>query len=239
MQVPGIIRAMYWRRRLARSRVQPWGQLPIAEVGNRPSVAIIGNAGYLAQMQLGAQIDAHDLVVRMNDFETAGFEHAVGSKADLLVASFAKEIGFKSPKLQIPRWVVASVPPNFHKDRRRGLVFRHGINIAHGMALMRRDTVFVPSIEYYSDLCDRLGTMPTTGAMAILLITDVLADQVGDVFIAGFSFFEGRSHYYDDRVLEPAMHDMNAEKAMLADHLRTLNQQGRLSVDPTMTKYLA
>jgi hypothetical protein len=238
MRIPGIIRAMYWRRRLARCDVRPWEQLPIAEAGDRPSVAIIGNAGYLSQTQLGERIDTHDVVVRMNDFQTAGFEHAVGRKADLLVASFAEEIQFDSPQLRTPRWVVSSMPPNFSKDPSRGLLFRHGVNIASGLTRMRRQTVFVPGIEYYAALHARLGAMPSTGAMAILLITKALADQVGDVFIAGFSFFEGQAHYYDNRVLDAAHHAMSAEKEMLREHLGALIRQGRVTLDLTMARHM-
>mmetsp|Transcript_48064 Transcript_48064/g.120407 ORF Transcript_48064/g.120407 Transcript_48064/m.120407 type:complete len:407 (-) Transcript_48064:202-1422(-) len=44
------------------------------------SCAVVGNSGELLQGALGAEIDAHDMVIRMNAAPTKGFEQHVGNK---------------------------------------------------------------------------------------------------------------------------------------------------------------
>jgi hypothetical protein len=51
----------------------------------RPSCAIVGSAPNLTSAQLGAQIDAHDVVIRSNFAPTAGYEAHVGSRTEMRV----------------------------------------------------------------------------------------------------------------------------------------------------------
>jgi hypothetical protein len=133
---------------------------------------------------------------------------------------------------------MATVPCNFLKDRQRGLRFRHGSHIARGLDLMRRDEVFVPPTDYVCAWYDKLGSVPTSGVMTILLMTDLLRDRVGDILLAGFSFYQGRSHYYSDEVIVPQMHNPPAERTMLAEYLRDMTASGRVTLDPVMKQHL-
>ncbi|KAK3270299.1 hypothetical protein CYMTET_21299 [Cymbomonas tetramitiformis] len=45
--------------------------------------AVVGNAGILTNSSLGAEIDAHSVVIRMNGALTKGFERDVGGKTSL------------------------------------------------------------------------------------------------------------------------------------------------------------
>lgn len=45
--------------------------------------AVVGNAGHLTGTRYGRAIDAHDVVIRLNQAPTAGYEEIVGSKATL------------------------------------------------------------------------------------------------------------------------------------------------------------
>jgi hypothetical protein len=51
------------------------------------SVAIVGNAATILEFENGALIDGHDMVVRFNRAQTAGVEHKIGRRTDLLVAN--------------------------------------------------------------------------------------------------------------------------------------------------------
>ena len=46
-------------------------------------VAVVGNAPSEIGRKKGAEIDAHDLVIRFNNFRLKGFEDDYGSKTDI------------------------------------------------------------------------------------------------------------------------------------------------------------
>ena len=56
-----------------------------APSGGFATCAIVGSSGELLRERLGATIDAHDLVVRINLAPVGGYEEAVGSKTSLRV----------------------------------------------------------------------------------------------------------------------------------------------------------
>lgn len=62
--------------------IQPQFQME-ALVGPFTSIAIIGNSPKLVEAEHGAQIDAHDVVVRINDGRTVGFEKHTGARTSL------------------------------------------------------------------------------------------------------------------------------------------------------------
>lgn len=47
--------------------------------------AVIGSSGAVKGLQLGAEIDAHDAVIRFNEAPTKGYEKWVGSKTTLRI----------------------------------------------------------------------------------------------------------------------------------------------------------
>ncbi|KAL6595513.1 hypothetical protein ACP70R_021925 [Stipagrostis hirtigluma subsp. patula] len=60
--------------------------LPVWLLGRRqrfPTCAIVGNSGILLGSGRGAQIDAHDLVIRLNNARVAGYAADVGAKTSL------------------------------------------------------------------------------------------------------------------------------------------------------------
>jgi hypothetical protein len=58
-----------------------------APVGGYGSCAVVGGAGFLRHQRLGAEIDAHELVVRINLSPVAGFEPVVGSKTTVRIVN--------------------------------------------------------------------------------------------------------------------------------------------------------
>ncbi|CAN1766108.1 Beta-1,6-galactosyltransferase GALT29A [Linum perenne] len=51
--------------------------------GRYGSCAVVGNSGILLQKEYGKLIDSHEMVIRLNNANTAKFENNVGSKTDL------------------------------------------------------------------------------------------------------------------------------------------------------------
>ena len=71
-------------------------------IGPTTRIAVVGSSGNLLHRSRGAEIDAHDVVIRMNDVSVAGFEEDVGSRTDIRVAwsdglSFARHAGVIGP----------------------------------------------------------------------------------------------------------------------------------------------
>lgn len=50
-------------------------------------VILIGNSPSVLNFKKGTEIDSFDIVVRLNDFETSGFEDCVGNKTDILITN--------------------------------------------------------------------------------------------------------------------------------------------------------
>src|SRR5262245_58278101 len=122
--VPSPLVTAYWLLRQWGLAIRGWDDLAALPDVQRKSLAIVGNAGYLSELTQGAFIDSHDLVLRMNNFRTAGFERDVGSRTDIFLTTFHSDVDLMNPALAEARLIVASVPYIFAKSRRRGLLKR-------------------------------------------------------------------------------------------------------------------
>ena len=108
MNIPHPLPALYWMWRQRSLQIHAWknllNDLPLA--GTR--LAIVGNAGYLAEENQGDEIDGHDLVLRMNNFKIRGFEAQVGTRVDIYMSNFyVPDINFENPDIQRARWIVS------------------------------------------------------------------------------------------------------------------------------------
>jgi hypothetical protein len=218
--------------------VQSWSDLAQQPDVRKASLAIVGNAGYLAELEQGAWIDAHDLVLRMNNFRTDGFVRQVGRKLDIFFTTFHHDIALSHPALMHAPFIATSVPFNLTKRRSDGLQHRHAIFIATGLKRLRRKVAFVPSQVYFAAVRRSLGRYPSTGAMAILLAVDFLLPVCGNVFITGFSFFEGQGHYFHNGPVAPRNHDPQREQALLRLVLAPHVSSGRVQLDSYMSHQL-
>jgi len=219
--VPSICRTAYYYARRQALDVRSWRQLVDQPEFQGATLAIVGNAGYLSEQRQGTLIDSHDLVLRMNNFRTAGYERQVGRRTDIFMTTFHSNVVLDNPELKEARWIVASMPMNFAKDRPSGLQQRHGEFITAGLLRMKRRTVFIPEIEQFLQVRQRIGRYPTTGAMALLLAAEYLLPACKSIYVTGFSFFEGRSHYFSDRQVSAANHDLQREQQFARDLLAT------------------
>ena len=219
-------------------RVRDWADLPLEPEFQGKDLAIVGNAGYLAELEQGPRIDQHDLVLRMNNFRTAGYERHVGTKLDIFMTTFYHDVDLARPELRSARFVVSAMPNNFSRGRNPRLNDRHAELIAGGMARLRRREVFVPSRERFNSLYQKIGRYPTTGALAIALSLDHLLRATQRIYLTGFSFFEGRSHYFSDQRVCASNHDLTGEARLLAEYLAPALAAKRISMDPVMNECL-
>ncbi len=63
----------------------------LADLDRAERIMLVGNSPALIGRGLGAEIDAADLVIRLNDFVTTGFEADVGRRTDWWLSSAAKQ----------------------------------------------------------------------------------------------------------------------------------------------------
>jgi hypothetical protein len=192
----------------------------------------------LTELTQGELIDRHDLVLRMNNFRTAGYEPHVGRRVDIFLTTFHSDVNLTSPHLDQARLIVASVPFNFFKSRPNGLQHGHAAYITAGLQQLGRNLAYVPELSYFLSLRRQIGRYPTTGAMAICLALDFLLPVCDRVYLTGFSFFEGRSHYFQGEKIVPRNHDPARERQLIRQRLQTHVAAGRVNLDERLAEQL-
>jgi hypothetical protein len=221
-----------------RLAIRPWTDLASHCEFARASLAIVGNAGYLSEIDQGDYLDSHDLVLRMNNFRTAGYERQVGQKLDVFISTFHSDVDLTNPALNEARFIVASVPNNGSKPRNSSLNYRHARFIARGLRTLGRDTAYVPEEAYFLSLRKTLGSYPTTGAMALLLAIDFLLPVCSRIYVTGFSFFTGRTHYFSGQHITPTNHNPSRERDLLSRRVAPHLLTGRIHLDDHMQSRL-
>jgi hypothetical protein len=238
LDLPRLARAAYYRLSQRGLLIRPWPELAARRELQRASLAIVGNAGYLSDIEQGDYIDSHDLVLRMNNFHTAGYERLVGKKLDIFLTTFHSDVILRSAALADARLIITSVPYNWSKPHHSGLKHRHAESITRGLQALAKREAYAPEIAYFQRLHSVLGCYPTTGAMGLLLAIDFLLPICASIYVTGFSFFEGRTHYYSYKTITPTNHDPARERELLARRLTPHLQSGQIRLDPQMQSHL-
>lgn len=221
-----------------RLHIEPWDALPALAEFQDSTLAIVGNAGYLAELGQGEHLDGHDLVLRMNNFRTAGFELQVGTRTDIFFTTFHQDVKLANPDIAEASLLIASVPYNHRRDRRRGVLQKHGEQIIAGLNQLGRQQVYVPKWDFFLAQQQAIGKYPTSGAMAILLATQYLLPVCRSVFVTGFSFFRGPSHYFSDQQVTPRNHNPEREELFIRELLRPHVAAGKVTLDARMQAQL-
>jgi hypothetical protein len=235
--VPSLLTAAFHALRPGGPAIRSWSELAERPEVQHASLAIVGNAGYLAELSQGARIDAHDLVLRMNNFRLAGFERQVGRKLDIFFTTFHQDVDLTNPPLEKARFIATSVPFNVLK-RPVGLQQRHASFVAAGVRRLSGGEAYVPDTSYFVAARRTIGRYPSTGAMAILLAIDFLLPVCGQIFVTGFSFFEGQGHYFHSGPVVPRNHDPRREMDFVRAKLERPVASGRVQLDPRMSQQL-
>jgi hypothetical protein len=234
---PSLVRSLYWKAAAQQLQIEPWGSLS-RRIGRDQSIAIVGNAGYLLTQSHGERIDGCDIVIRMNNFRLAGYQHHIGSRADVVVTNFSPySIDFANPAMQRAPILVSSRPMNFFRHPGLEIRDRMGQHVVAGMKTLGAERVFVPDFDYFCEIVGRLRRYPTTGLMALRIVVDCLSEHCRELFLTGFSFFNGRSHYFSNASVEAnQLHNLDAER----QEFRQIVDRNRdwIKVDPIMQQYL-
>lgn len=166
-------------------------------------VAIIGNARALgevgAEKGYGAFIDASDIVIRLNSAPMPSFE-SHGRKTTMIAMS--TPVAQTVLDQRVPEMVLWMTPKRKRLPRR---------------LLALRDQFFLYPAASNAKLAKRLGGRPTTGAMAIDLVSQSDADKI-DLF--GFDFFSSLS-LSGRREAHEVKHDFDSEAQYVHDLVKS------------------
>lgn len=230
--LPESVKAAWIRHRQRNLAVRTWDEFARGPHADAGSVAIVGNAGYLADLEQGDDIDRHAVVVRLNNYRLTGFERQVGTRCDVFLTNFFTDIRFDRPELAGVRHVVSSVPNAFRRRRHEHLHHRHAEHIATGLGRLSRREVSVPSATEFAAACAACHAVPSTGLMAVWFVLRHL--RFDRLFVTGYSFFRGPEHYFQDQASSGKLHDFAQERRLVARLLMPLVRAGRAACDPQL-----
>jgi hypothetical protein len=166
-------------------------------------VFIIGNGPSATAVKRGALIDAADVVVRINDFKTEGYEEFVGSKTDILFTCRLNE--YMLTLHQFPEVIISLL-----MNPLDGVVIPDELLLHPNISTQ----IHWPQVKIITALLSiKKNCYPSTGLLCILF----MAIRYGQVSITGFDFFaDGNRHYYSngDRPV-PTRHDGKREKEII------------------------
>ncbi|CAA6660685.1 unnamed protein product [Spirodela intermedia] len=198
------------------------------------SCAVVGNSGILMRKEHGDLIDGHDLVIRLNNARTVGYQRNVGSKTSLAFVNSnilhlcaRRESCFCHPYGEnVPIIMYICQPLHF--------VDYTLCNASHKAPLLvtdpRFDLLCARIVKYYSlrRFVKETGRAPeeweeahdakafhySSGMQAVMLAVGI-CDRVS-IFGFGKSA-EARHHYHTNQKAELSLHDYEAEYALYRD----------------------
>jgi len=168
------------------------------------SVAIVGNGPSEINRGRGAEIDSHDIVIRFNNYATAGFERDYGSKTDIWVRGSGGDdiidrVNVDEYKLIMWEADYAHFPIHFND-----------LDILYRYLSLNKGKCSNFDFETHYTLRDASGiSFPSTGLVTVWKVYDLLGKAVNRMSLYGFSFQEETSsnsyqHYFKNRDIEDA-----------------------------------
>ena len=180
------------------------------------TVAVVGNGPSELGKQKGKEIDSHDLVVRFNNYQTAGFEIDYGSKADIWIrGAGGDDLIDREEKFQLITWG-ADFDHWFIRDQDLEILYRQ---VSSGENVGDLDSHDQWSLRKASGI-----DIPTTGLAFIWALFQKFGN-VDNVNFYGFNFCQETldtysTHYFPDRDEEEmkrrsAVHRLDKEARFL------------------------
>ena len=169
--------------------------------------AIVGSSGSLLRKEWGAEIDAHDYVLRFNRAPTRGYTAFVGARTDLRFTD-ADSVGFREG------------------DELLVYTARSQTDILKLMLYKRHfeeSSLFILSPEYMEAVAELVDALPRKGTLAAMFALQMCEA----VTLYGFAAAErqgARYHYYD-KAVAPLLADVHTKEYRL---LETLGKAGLL-----------
>ncbi len=151
-------------------------------------IIIIANGNSILDDKLGRQIDSFEVIGRINNFSTNGFEEYVGSKTDIWFNGANQGLKLRSD-LDGKR-IIVFVPAEIL--RRKGDTIHNRIQKRLGVKQIRYELIPERNMRYFEEISG--VTRPTTGLNAILWALE----RYERVIIHGFDFFIASQTHYNE-----------------------------------------
>uniref|UniRef100_A0A1D1XN40 CMP-N-acetylneuraminate-beta-galactosamide-alpha-2,3-sialyltransferase 1 n=1 Tax=Anthurium amnicola TaxID=1678845 RepID=A0A1D1XN40_9ARAE len=198
------------------------------------SCAVVGNSGILLKNPHGDTIDRHDLVIRLNNARTVGYERSVGSKTGLaFINSNILHLCARRPSCSCHPYG-EDVPIAMYICQAGHFMDLAACNASHRAPLLvtdpRLDLLCARIVKYYSlaRFVEGTGKPPeewgaahdavefhySSGMQAVMLALGI-CERVG-IFGFGKSA-EAKHHYHTNQHAELSLHDYDAEYALYRD----------------------
>lgn len=171
-------------------------------------VFVIGNGPSATRNRIGSVIDSADVVVRINDFKTSGFEEFVGTKTDIL---FTCRLNEYVNTIHTFQEVILSLPMNPLNGVHIPDSVMNAPNISSVLTWQELEQI-TPMMGLQE------GCYPSTGILCIM----AMVHRFGHIYITGFdNFVNGNQHYYEQGVREvPTRHDGGREREIIETLIR-------------------
>jgi hypothetical protein len=190
------------------------------------SVCLVGNGPSVLRAAYGAQIDAHDVVIRFNWFAITGFENHTGTKTTLW-STFGRGSLPKDPDQRPAKAIFV------HGDQPKA--FAYAVEEAWGIprAFFNAVRERVQAASQIPEEERRKPLLPSSGLVVALWLLE--HHHVNQVSVIGFDHFSkkesGQHHYWIPRSFKtPPEHDGEAEARLLSDYAQT-GRLVRLNLD--------
>ena len=175
------------------------------------TIAVVGNGPGCLGAGRGAEIDAHDLVVRFNNHPT-GYEADYGARTDVWVRGAHKDVRDR-PEIEELQLVVWEMD-----------FFRNLLEVPEHGDVLQRDTQFSPEKVTHVGTASKQALreasgllLPTSGAQLLWMLHEARGTLDG-VDVYGFSTIDGSEelgHYFDQLGDMGNRHDADGEGAFL------------------------
>ncbi len=165
-------------------------------------LAVVENAGNLLERPYGLEIDDHMNVARFNNYDIHNFRESTGTKTTIWVTSTCTDINpQRLQEFQGP--ILCPLPRELLGTRYRVSKAFEGCDVEH------------IDLDMFNEI-NRACPNPSTG-IAFLYWLWCENGPINPVNVFGFSFFEGKHHYHDDK--SACNHHGNVEKRFAETHL--------------------
>lgn len=207
-------------------------------------MAVVGSAPSCLKNAPGF-IDGHDLVVRINNFKTRGYERQVGARTDVYYSYFGNAVkkdpgelrraGVKLCMCKCPDGHVIESAWHEQNGRRLGVDFRWIYQSRRGWWFC--DT-YVPSAERFLASFNALGRhVPTTGFACLFELLQFDCE----IYATGFDFFASGKHNVDEHWRpgpseDPIAHAPAREREWLKAYVK--RHPKKLKLDETLRALL-
>ena len=164
-------------------------------------IVIVGNSGEALGSKKGPLVDNCDIVIRMNDFVTKGYENDLGSKTDIIACAFSSLNKICDPQ---------KYPEYYHHGLVKKVDFWSARKLEGDRArrcynLLGRMDIPQPTTEQWSRAIKGAYSgfwrkQLSTGLATIEMAVDFFSDS--QIFIHAFDNKKEKTHYFDKEYLD-------------------------------------